>query len=51
MRLPNPLPRPRHVSMQLSPDYMALKSQVWQLVEAELIDHDETNRTAHPASF
>jgi NitT/TauT family transport system ATP-binding protein len=34
--LPNRLPHPRHVSVQLSPDYAALKAQVWQLVESEL---------------
>jgi NitT/TauT family transport system ATP-binding protein len=34
--LPNPLPHPRHVDVQLSPDYAALKSQVWKLVESEL---------------
>jgi NitT/TauT family transport system ATP-binding protein len=40
--LPNPLPSPRHVSVQLSPDYAALKAQVWHLVEEELLAHDET---------
>jgi NitT/TauT family transport system ATP-binding protein len=49
--VPNPLRRPRHVSMQLAPEYTALKSQVWQLVEAELVNHDETSRIAHPSSF
>ena len=34
--LPNPLPTPRHVSVQLSPEYIALKAQVWRLVETEL---------------
>jgi NitT/TauT family transport system ATP-binding protein len=38
--LPNPLPHPRHVSVQLSPEYGALKSQVWGLVEAELLSHE-----------
>ena len=33
--LPNPLPYPRHVDVQLSPDFAALKSQVWKLVESE----------------
>ncbi len=41
--LPNRLPSPRHVSVQLSPDYAALKSEIWQLVEAELLGHDETS--------
>jgi NitT/TauT family transport system ATP-binding protein len=49
--VPNPLPRPRHVSMQLSPEYTALKSQVWQLIEAELMNHDETRRPANSSSF
>ena len=34
--LPNTLPTPRHVSIQLSPEYTALKAQVWRLVEAGL---------------
>jgi NitT/TauT family transport system ATP-binding protein len=40
----NPLPRPRHVSMQLLPEFTALKAQVWQLVESEVLAHDETSR-------
>ena len=39
--LANPLPRPRHVSVQLSPAFGALKSQVWGLVEAELLAHED----------
>jgi NitT/TauT family transport system ATP-binding protein len=42
--LPNPLPSPRHVSVQLSPEYAALKAQVWQMVETDLLAHDETSR-------
>ncbi|MBN8873455.1 MAG: ABC transporter ATP-binding protein [Rhodospirillales bacterium] len=42
--LPNPLPHPRHVSVQLSPEYAALKAQVWKLVESEILAHDETAR-------
>ena len=42
--VPNPLPRPRHVVMQLAPEYGALKAQVWRLVETELLGHDETHR-------
>ena len=42
--LPNPLPTPRHVSVQLSPEYAALKAHVWRLVEDELLGHDETSR-------
>ena len=44
--VPNPLSRPRHVDMQLAPDYAALKAQVWRLVKAELLGHDETHRHA-----
>ena len=38
--LENPLPRPRHVAVQLAPDYAALKAELWQLVQAELAGHD-----------
>jgi NitT/TauT family transport system ATP-binding protein len=37
--LPNTLPAPRHVSVQLSPEYMALKAEVWRLVETEIAAH------------
>jgi NitT/TauT family transport system ATP-binding protein len=42
--LPNPLPSPRRVSVQLSPEFAALKAEIWQLVESELLAHDETHR-------
>jgi len=45
--LSNTLPTPRHVSVQLSPEYAALKAQVWQMVEADLAAHDETSRASH----
>jgi NitT/TauT family transport system ATP-binding protein len=45
--LPNPLPHPRHVDVQLSAEYATLKTKVWQLVESELLAHDETNRPTH----
>jgi NitT/TauT family transport system ATP-binding protein len=45
--LTNRLPHPRHVSVQLSPDYAALKTEVWQLVESELLAHDERSRLKH----
>jgi len=32
--LTNTLPRPRHVSIQLSPDFAALKAEIWGLVES-----------------
>ncbi len=34
--LENTLPRPRHVSIQLSPDFAALKAEIWTLVESEV---------------
>ena len=37
--LRNTLPRPRHVSIQLSPDYAALKAEIWTLVESEVHRH------------
>jgi NitT/TauT family transport system ATP-binding protein len=37
--LANTLPRPRHVSIQLSHAYAALKAQVWGLVENEVHRH------------
>ena len=40
--VPNPLPSPRHVSVQLSSEFAALKSDIWRLVETELLAHDET---------
>ena len=45
--LPNPLPHPRHVSVQLSPDYAVLKTQVWGLIESELLGHDNTSSFTH----
>jgi NitT/TauT family transport system ATP-binding protein len=45
--LTNPLPSPRHVSVQLSPEYAALKAEVWRLVETEMLAHDETARPTH----
>ncbi len=41
--LPNPLPHPRHVDVQLSADYAELKTKVWRLVESELRGHDEAS--------
>jgi NitT/TauT family transport system ATP-binding protein len=41
--LANTLPAPRHVSVQLSAEYTALKAQVWRLVEDELPGHDNPN--------
>jgi NitT/TauT family transport system ATP-binding protein len=37
--LNNGLPRPRHVTIQLSHDYAALKAEVWGLVESEVRRH------------
>jgi NitT/TauT family transport system ATP-binding protein len=44
--LRNTLPRPRHVDIQLSPDYARLKSAVWRHVQEELL-----KQMATPASF
>jgi NitT/TauT family transport system ATP-binding protein len=45
--LPNRLPSPRQVSLQLSAEYAALKAEIWRLVESELLAHDETTAHAH----
>ena len=37
--LPNTLPRPRHVAVQLSPDFARLKAEVWALVESDAGRH------------
>jgi len=42
--LDNNLPTPRHVDIQLSPEYAALKAHVWSLVAEEIRQHDETDR-------
>jgi NitT/TauT family transport system ATP-binding protein len=44
--LANTLPTPRQVSVQLSPEYAALKREVWSLVESEVRRHGEA--TAEP---
>ena len=38
--------QPRHVSMQITPEYLALKASLWQFVEAELVHQDETSQPA-----
>jgi NitT/TauT family transport system ATP-binding protein len=48
--VPNTLPRPRHVSMQLIPEYTALKAKVWELVESELTGHGNGGDVARRAS-
>jgi NitT/TauT family transport system ATP-binding protein len=35
--LDNTLPRPRHVEIQLSPEYAVLKAQIWALVQSEMM--------------
>jgi NitT/TauT family transport system ATP-binding protein len=47
--LDNPLPSPRHVTVQLSPEYARLKAEIWRLVEAEVMGHDETGSYRAPA--
>ncbi len=42
--LPNHLPTPRTVAVQLSPAYATLKAAVWAEVEAEVRRHVETDR-------
>lgn len=42
----NNLERPRHVSVQLSPDYASLKSEIWSQVEDEVQRHVEADRFA-----
>lgn len=37
--LVNTLPSPRHVTVQLSPEYAALKKEIWALVEGEVSRH------------
>ena len=39
--LRNTLPRPRHVDIQLSPDYARLKSTVWSHVQEELLPQSQ----------
>jgi NitT/TauT family transport system ATP-binding protein len=45
----NDLPTPRHVDVQISPDYAAMKARIWSLVESEVRRHDEValNRDRH----
>jgi NitT/TauT family transport system ATP-binding protein len=40
----NGMPRPRHVTTQLTPEYIALKAQIWGYVEEEVKRHDEADR-------
>ena len=39
----NTLPAPRQVTVQLSPEFAKLKSEIWALVESEVRHHDETS--------
>jgi NitT/TauT family transport system ATP-binding protein len=48
--IPNTLPSPRHVTVQLSPEYALLKSEIWALVESEVRQHDEVHRSSAPAT-
>jgi NitT/TauT family transport system ATP-binding protein len=43
----NTLPRPRHVSAQLSPEYLTLKARVWAEVEEEVSKHVELQQSEH----
>jgi NitT/TauT family transport system ATP-binding protein len=42
----NDLPRPRHVAIQLTPQYSALKARVWQYVEEEVQKHVDADRSS-----
>jgi NitT/TauT family transport system ATP-binding protein len=44
--LDNPLPRPRGLAVQTSPDYAALKATVWNHVEEEVTRHMAASRLA-----
>jgi NitT/TauT family transport system ATP-binding protein len=44
--LENTLPRPRQITVQLSPEYLKLKSEVWSIVEEEVRKHIEEEKTA-----
>jgi len=42
----NGLPRPRHVAVQLSPDFTQLKGRIWNYVEEEVRQHVQADRFA-----
>ena len=42
-QLSNDLPIPRHVDVQLSPEYAELKRRIWELVESEVRHHGATS--------
>jgi NitT/TauT family transport system ATP-binding protein len=42
----NRLPKPRRVTVQLSPEFAQLKAEIWGLVEEEVRRHDEASRLA-----
>ncbi|PZP46605.1 MAG: hypothetical protein DI601_06220 [Azospirillum brasilense] len=44
--LDKPLPRPRSVAVQTSPEYAALKTEVWNHVEEEVTRHIVASRLA-----
>jgi NitT/TauT family transport system ATP-binding protein len=50
--LPNDLPSPRHMAVQLSPQYAKLKSELWTLVESEVRRHvdPEPDPSSSPGS-
>jgi len=43
----NTLPRPRHVSAQLSSDYLALKARIWAEVEEEVNQHVQAQQAEY----
>jgi len=48
--IPNTLPSPRHVTVQLSPAYAQLKSEIWALVESEVRQHEAARIPPAPAA-
>jgi NitT/TauT family transport system ATP-binding protein len=46
----NTLPNPRHVTVQLSPQYAQLKTEIWSLVESEVRQHDAERLPSAPAA-
>jgi NitT/TauT family transport system ATP-binding protein len=45
--LDNTLPSPRHVTVQLSPEYAKLKAEIWNLVESEVRRHGTPGHPEH----
>ena len=48
--IPNMLPSPRHVTVQLSPAYAQLKSEIWSLIESEVRQHESARIPLAPTA-